>query len=165
MGATARLFYFEHWAARLSSILQIISQSVFSAAVSFGNSPRFRGAFRSLSVKRLNRIGGVEHFRPAGRNCGNGTNRSHASRHTFTDCGYFWPSSEASNASKLAHGQCLRLRQCRSHAARWKRVCGPGRTPTGSQPESSARYRFAPSSSDRLEGLGFVHDLTRFRAA
>ena len=61
----SRFAFFARWAARLSSMLQIISHSVFNAAVSFGNCPRLRVAFRSLSVERLDRVCGVEH--PPGR--------------------------------------------------------------------------------------------------
>ena len=45
--AETRLPCFALLAARLSSMLQIISQSVFSAAVSFGNWPLLRVALRS----------------------------------------------------------------------------------------------------------------------
>lgn len=48
--STARLACFARLAARLSSMLQIISQSVFSAAASFGNWPRFRVALRSSAL-------------------------------------------------------------------------------------------------------------------
>ena len=61
----SRFAFFARWAARLSSMLQIINHSVFSAAVSFGNCPRLRVALRSLSVEGFDRIRGVEH--PAGR--------------------------------------------------------------------------------------------------
>ena len=62
--SVARFAFIARWAARLSSMLQIINHSVFSAAVSFGNWLRFRVALRSLSVERLDRVRGVKH--PAG---------------------------------------------------------------------------------------------------
>lgn len=47
--------------ARLSSMVQIISQSVFSAAISVGELMALPGGFTQLNIERLDRMSSVEH--------------------------------------------------------------------------------------------------------
>lgn len=60
------------------------------------------GGFPQLVVHRFDGIGRIDDLSGHGWKLQNGTNRSQASRHTFTDCGYFSPNWDSANSSNAA---------------------------------------------------------------